>query len=345
MRASLVLAVLLAGCAADGVEPPRQDEADTHRRLARARTEHTELLAELSSAPTNQLEACRSSSGDCLLQVAESRGRLVSAFRLDACESAPTPETKSRCVTEQLEHAGHPHDLADYFALESWCFRQLSQCTHAKAEEARKAALDARFVARKQDVERAPEAIAARGAVALSRARIEYLRATLPPNAQVCQANSDAPCHGVESSQRELDDGLRADDFDSARAVSRYVAAREAEASCQTSELDCLSDALASFGVFPEARKVVDRNLALLAERQKLLAQVSEEAGQHCLSSSQKQHQAGIVSAYVAYAHEQVLYFRMQLDKSFAELHEDELSCLRAGRKTAPAVQAVAARR
>lgn len=304
-------------------------------------------MERLAKAPAAHVEACRSSSGDCLLQVAESRGRLVSAFRLDACQSSETPEAKSRCVTAQLEHGGHERELAEYYSLESWCFEQLAQCTRTKAEEAQSAALDARFVERRRALERAPEAVAARAGRQLVGAHIEYLRATLPPGLDVCASDASVEaCQARAQAERKaLDETLRQDAFDAAQAVPLYVATEEAEASCKQPEVECLTAALASHGLFPEARKYVDRNLALLAERQTLLSQVSDEAGQHCLNSWQKQHQADIVAAYVAYARDRVLYFRMQLDKSFLQLHQDEVSCLRAGRKAAPAKQTLATQR
>lgn len=347
MKASLVLSLLLMGCAADGASVPKTDAADAHRRLERTRTEHTALLEQLANAPAAQLESCRATSGDCLLQVAESRGRLVSGLRLDPCTSAETPEKKSGCVTAQLEGAGHDRELTDYYSLESWCFKQLTRCTQHQAEAARTAALDARFVIRKSELERKPEAVTARGAVQLAHARIEYLRATLPPNTDVCapEPSVESCKTRAEAARKSVDERLRQDSLDDAAALQSYVAAQNDEASCSQPEIECLSGALASYGVFPESRKYVDRNLALLSERQGLLGQVSEEAGQHCLASSQKQHQGDIVAAYVAYAREQVLYFRMQLDKSFLDLHQDEVTCLRAGRKTAPATQAVATKR
>jgi hypothetical protein len=347
MKASLGLVFLLVACATDGAQAPQPEGADAQRRLQGIRTEHAALLEHLTAAPADQLEACRATSGDCLLQVAESRGRLVSKFSLNACEEAPTPETKSTCVTRQLEGGGHPQELGEYYALESWCMKQLSACTQARVEQAKKDALDSRFVQRQQSAERSPEGQQARGQVKLVRARIEYLRATLPPGIDICKPDgSFEGCIGRSDAQRHaFEDSLRGESYDEKGAAAAYASLQNDEASCSQPEADCLSAALAQYGVFPESRKLVDRNLTLLADRQKLLGQVSEEAGQHCLSSSQKQHQADIVSAYVAYAREPVLYFRMQLDKSFLQLHEDEISCLSAGRKPAPATPTATAKR
>ena len=99
-----------------------------------------------------------------------------------------------------------------------------------------------------------------------------------------------------------------------------------------------------SYGV-PESRKWVDRNLGLLSERQDLLARVSLASGNHCVTALQQQHQAGIVSAYVTYVREPVLYFRTQLDKAFLALHQAQVSCLAARPQTSPPQQPVAATR
>ncbi|HVY30165.1 MAG TPA: hypothetical protein VHB79_26590 [Polyangiaceae bacterium] len=344
MRTKLALAFLLLGCAPESVQPQPAEGADAQRRLQGIRAEHEALAKRLASAPADHLEACRSTSGDCLLQVAEQRGKLVSQFALNPCEDSATSESRSSCVTQQLEGAGHPRELAEYYSLESWCMKQLSACTTKRVEQAKTDALNERQLARQRAAERTPEGLAAMSGVELVKARVEYVRATLPPSVDVCapDASFEACQERVENERSAFHDSLRGESYDDKAATSAYVAVAHSEAACRQPELDCLSATLSKYGVFPESRKLVDRNLALLGERQKLLGQVSSEAGQHCLTSAQKQRQADIVSAYVAYAREPVLYFRMQLDKAFSELHQDEINCLSAGRKTSPAVQAVA---
>lgn len=344
MKSSLAWTLLLFGCAAGGAETAVEQGAADHRRLQSVRTEHTQLLERLGHTPAPQLESCRLTSGDCLIQVAETRARLVSQLRLDGCEQAPTIESSSRCVTAQLEHGKHTRELTAYFAAESWCFKQLTACTAQKAEEARLAALDQRFAARKQALEQTSQAIAAQTELGLQRARIEYVRATLPPDAKICQRDpSFERClQKVEDDRGALDERLRQDVYDEASASESYAAITRAEASCSGSELDCLSGALASYGVYPESRKWVDRNLAALAEREKLFMQVSEETRQRCVADSQREHQSNIVSAYVAYVREPVLYFRMQLDKAFLVLHQGEVSCLTASRRAPRAAGPVA---
>lgn len=345
MKARLLCALLLVGCGAQVAESGPREAPTDHLRLERATTEHNQLLEKLANAAEPQLESCRFSSGDCLLQVAESRGQLVSRLGLNACEEVDALPGKSRCITQQLETGtGHGRELLAYVSLENWCFKQLTACVVAKAEEAQKAVVDARFSARKQALEQASESVAARRELKLALSRIDYLRSTLPPDAAVCArgASYDSCLEQVEAGRRSLDERLYRDDFQPASAVESYVALQRSEAACERPELDCLSSALGGFGVYPESRKWVDRNFSLLAEREKLLSQVSQETGQRCVSDSRRDHQAGIVSAYVAYVHEPVLYFRTQLDKAFLELHQAQVTCLSQNRK-APRPSAVVA--
>jgi hypothetical protein len=346
MKASLACALLLLGCAAGSEElVPREPPLD-HRRLQQLRSAHSELLARLAAAPAPHVESCSSTAGDCLIEVAEKRGGLVRSLRLNACEQADFPG-KSGCITGQLESGGRTRELSDYLALENWCFARLTQCTADTAEQARQAARDARYAARKQELEAASEAQSALGAVLLTRARIEYLRATLPPDAAACPPESDRQaCQaGVESARKALDQSLHQDEYDPAAATSSYAALERAEDGCARPELECLSAAMRSYGVVPEARKWVDRNLELLARRQELVTKVSVANAERCVAALQQQHQADIVSAYVAYVHEPVLFYRTQLDKAFLTLHQAQVSCLATRPQTSPAKQAVAVKR
>jgi hypothetical protein len=278
-------------------------------------------------------------AGDCTLQVAEERSRLVSALRLDPCETAPDSEAKSTCIIAQLAPAGREHELTSYLSLDTWCLGKLTACVTSKADEDRVAALDARYASRKRELESAPGSVKARGAVAVTRARVEYLRATLPPDAlNVCKpdASVESCLAPIKSEQEALLGRLKADDYDPKAALASYAQSAQAEAACGKPELECLTGVLSSYGVYPESRKWVDRNLDLLNQRQDLFGQVSDDAKTRCVATAQKELQGEIVSSYVAYVHQQVLFFRMQLDKSFMKLHESEVGCLQARAKAAP---------
>ncbi|HYP86759.1 MAG TPA: hypothetical protein VEQ59_01360 [Polyangiaceae bacterium] len=347
MKAGLCCALLLLGCAEGAAPVVAQEAPSAHRDLQALRSNHARLLKELADAPAPHVESCTSTSGDCLMQVGEGRSRLVSSLRLNSCDVSLDFTAKSSCIISQLEGPSQSKALGDYLSLENWCFTQLSACTVAKAEEARRATLEARFAARQQELEAAAAVRLAKNAVQLTRARIEYLRSTLPPNINACEpAESAEACNAsVEASRQTLEATLRRDEYDLKAATSDYVALEKKADSCGRPELDCLSSALKPYGVVPESRKWIDRNLELLSKRQELLAQTSEATKTHCVAASQQQHQAGIVSAYVAYAHEPVLFFRTQLDKSFLALHQAQVSCLAAGPKTAPLKQTLTATR
>lgn len=347
MKPSFACVLLLVGCAATSETVAPQPDASAHQRLQQLSSQHEELLKVLADAPAAHVESCRSTAGDCLFQVGESRSRLAGELRLNACNEAEDFASKSRCVTSQLQGAGRSRQLGEYLALENWCFNQLSACTAEKADAAGRATLDALAAARKQELEGAPGARAARSAVAATRARIEYLRATLPPDVPACKPEAEvAACNArVETARTALDESLSRDDYAASAAAERYVAIGRMEDECSRPELECLTSIVRSYGVFPESRKWVERNLELLGKRQELAARVSPANGARCVTALQQEHQAGIVSAYVAYVREPVLYFRTQLDKAFLALHQAQVGCLAARPLISPTKPAVAAKR
>lgn len=347
MKLGFACAFLLVGCAATSETVAPQPDPSAHKRLQQLSAKHGELMKLLADAPAAHVESCRSTAGDCLFQVGDSRSRLTGQLRLTACDKDDDFASKSRCVTGQLESAGRSRELSEYLSLENWCFSQLTACTADKADAASRATLEALAAARKQELEAAPTAQAARGAVATTRARIEYLRATLPPDVAACKAESEieACTARVESARQALDDSLSGDGYAASAAVESYVSLQRMEEGCRHPELECLSSIVRSYGVFPESRKWVDRNLELLGKRQELAGRVSPANGTRCVATLQQEHQAGIVSAYVAYVHEPVLYFRTQLDKAFLALHQAQVSCLASRPQTSPAKPAVAAKR
>ena len=321
------------GCAsADPVVA--SDGASEQHRLQKVRSEHDELLSHLGQAPPEDVASCKLNAGDCLLQMSESRAQLVKTNRLDPCEAQPDPETKAACVTKQLDDGRHVSQLSSYYALENWCLGKLMACTRTRAEEARLAVLDQRFEVRKQSLEALPAATTARSNVELTRAKIGYLRTSLPPNgSEQCQADADACRARVAAGQKALDEQLRKDDYTPDAGLQQYEALKQLDASCDAPELSCLSSALAKYGVLPEARKLVDRNLALLAQRQQLASRLPEPESSECVTGPQLAYQSEIVAAYVPYVREPVLYFRMQLDKAFLALHQAQISCLSSKRK------------
>jgi hypothetical protein len=331
---------LCSGCG--GAASPTADGADVQRRLEKVASEHAETNKKLASVPPSHRTECETTAGDCLLQVAESRDKLVSAHSLNSCEHFTDIDDRARCITKQLTERGHSSKAADYYTLANWCLAKVVSCTAGRAEQARLAALEERFLTRKREVETSLEGVNAWNSVELVHAKVEYLRSTLPPKAAaVCEpAPSAAACHErFQGAEKALHEQLRRDDYDVKGAISGYAATKQIEASCEEPELECLSAAVASYGVFPEARKWVDRNLAMLTERQALAKLVSAEAQTECFANPQQAHQPRIVEAYATYARETVLFFRMQLDKAFLSMHEAQVRCLSTRSKAAPAAQ------
>jgi hypothetical protein len=331
---------LCSGCG--GAASPAPDGAEVQQRLKKVAAEHAENSKKLASVPPAHRSECETTAGDCLLQVAEGRDKLVGAHRLNACEHFTDTNDRARCITDQLTERGHSSEAADYYALANWCLAKVVSCTRGRAEQARLAALEERFLTRKRELETSPESVKAQSSVDLVHAKVEYLRSTLPPKAaEVCApAPSAAPCQErFQGAAKALDEQLRRDDYDVKGAIAGYAAAKQIEAGCEEPELECLSAAVASYGVFPETRKWVDRNLALLTERQALASFVSVEAQTECLANPQQAHQSRIVEAYATYSRETVLYFRMQLDKAYLSMHEAQVRCLTTRSKAVPPAQ------
>jgi hypothetical protein len=338
---------LVCGCAASPPPATRDDGASgSERRLEQARAKYGELQERLHGAPAESVASCKMTADDCTLQVAEARGRLTSTYGLP-CDDQPDADSKSACVTSKLEGHGHSRELADYFTLQNWCVSKLLACTAELASKARQAEVEKRFAQRQQLLENAPASQAAQSAAAAQRAQIDYLQSSLPPEAStLCPAPADAgACQQRASNEAKLlDERLRQEPYDAGAAVTAYEALKQLEASCQKPQVECLLSALPRYGVFPESRKWVDRNLALLIQRQTLAARAAAQ-GSACIRNPQAEHQAEIVAAYVAYAREPVLYFRTQLDKAFLKLHQAQVSCLTAAGKASPASHVMAAAR
>jgi hypothetical protein len=337
---SFVVLGLVGGCA---VSPPSatRDDGASERRLQQARAKHADLQERLSGAPAEDVATCKMTADDCTLQVAEARGRLASTYGL-VCDDRPDADSKSACVTSLLEGHGHSRELAEYFALENWCVSKLLTCTAELASKTQQAEGQKRFTQRQQLLESAPASQAARNAAAAQRAQIDYLQSSLPPEASAlcpAPADPDACQQRATNEAKRLEERLRQEPYDAAAAVTAYEALKRLEASCEKPELECLLGALPRYGVFPESRKWVERNLSLLTERQTLAAGAAAQETA-CIRDLQAQHQAEIVAAYVPYAREPVLYFRTQLDKAFLKLHQAQVSCLTAGRKASPVVAA-----
>ena len=331
---------MATGCAATGtVESPAT--AAAKRRVQQVTAEHADVAKRLSTVPTADRSQCEASEGDCLLQASELRGTLVSRYSLNSCDAMNQQDAKARCILGQLSEPGHRGEVTEYYAFENWCMNKILACTAGRAEQARLVALEQRFMQRRQQAELSAESIHAWNEVELARSKVDYLRLSLPPRAAgLCtplpeREQCEARC---EAEQKALDIRLRQDVYDAKRAVTDYAAAKLAEAGCERPELECLSSAVNSYGVFPEARKWVDRNLALLTQRQALSSAVSAEAQGECLADLQQAHQARIVDAYTTYSHQTVLYFRIQLDQAFISLYEAQVGCLTGQLKVAPAI-------
>lgn len=321
---------LAAGCAAGNADGAASDpQAESRLQVVTAKYE--ELGKTLAAVPGEDRAQCELTAGDCLVLLDERRDKLVRKSASGSCEALPEAERQERCFTRHLSLQGKHHEATEYYEFANWCLDKVVACTAERAEAARLAALEQRFEERRQTIETSPDGLKSWNAVELTRARIEYLRSTLPPSAaEVCQPQAEA-----DTCQQRFGDAeqafhalLRPDDFDAGQALRAYAEAKTIEAGCVRPELECLSSAVASYGVFPESRKWVDQNFSLLAERQELFSRAAADVQSACLLDPAMEHQPRIVSAYAVYVKQPVLFFRAQLDKAFMALHRAQVQCL-----------------
>jgi hypothetical protein len=230
-------------------------------------------------------------------------------------------------LVKRRKHA----ELSAFYSNDTACMRTVLACTDKLEENAARAAVEVRAGERRRALTALPRGAAADNLAGSDQAKTEYLRATLPPSQRTaCEPGDDvATCTRAAATDRKrIDAELLKEDYDPEVALGLLEQFAKGNSLCQTPEIACLSKTLETQGLYPEAKQWVARNFALLERRQELSATVSQRSRARCLTGASNEHQAHIVSAYVAYAHEPVLYFRMELDKAFLVMHEAQITCL-----------------
>ncbi|HVU01673.1 MAG TPA: hypothetical protein VHE30_07975 [Polyangiaceae bacterium] len=332
VRSSFVGAWLAVGCV-EALPPPVvvQHDPSAVKRMEAARTEHDELEATLALVVKPRREQCEFSNGDCRILVSDERDAIIKKEDLSDCNALPDPVGRLGCVASALRARGKEGELASFYEYESSCTKALLACTSELDARAAANAVEARADARRRELELSPKGALASSLPDAARARVEYLRATLPPAASASCDLSDSitECVSALSSRKdELSSMFRDESYAAPDALSLHQSIEAAEAKCRDPEIECLTHALEPYGLFPEARKWVERNMAELGQRSELASRVSPRTRASCTVSASTEHQDRIVQAYVAYTREPVLYFRERLDKAFLSLHDSEIACL-----------------
>lgn len=325
------LAALLAACGAPPPAAPPAPSPDTESKLNAAVEARAELTKQLAEAPKDILEDCRMRGGDCLISIAERREVLVTKHYLNPCRELE-PEKQNTCIEQELGKKGERSDLASFYETENWCSRKLLECISAFTSNAEQMAIRKRAQDRRQEIEAAPESLAAQRAPEFAKEKRDFVRSIVPPKGQsecepmapeVCEKKLEAPNAEFEA---ELAKAPAA--YDAKRALTQYAAIQRAEADCNAPELRCLQSQLQQFGATPETEKLLQQNLSLIAQQQTIRTVAAPEAADACISAGVTQHSDRIVSAYQAYATSPSTYALLRLQKTFVAMHQAQLWCL-----------------
>jgi hypothetical protein len=323
---------MVAACVPQQAEPVR-DNAQKLQELKTVLQQRDAHLADWSKAPEAAREACELLAGDCKMQVGEQRESFINAHSVPQCRN-PNLDVEARCVADELLKRGSVGSAIEYYAADVWCWNQLLACLEDRGQRAKRDAETANVAARRKAVEESAKGRAQRARAGVVPEKIKYLRATLPPDAEseCSDLKPDETSQAAATRKREeLDQELQKPDgkFEATRAAKLYEEITTKEAAVHLPELDCLLSRLPRFGETPETRKWLDRNFQILEQRQRLVDDLGTPAADHCREEATTSHQAEIIRTYTAYVREPVLFFRMQLHRTFHAFHESQIRCLK----------------
>lgn len=325
------LLTLLIACGAAPTLGAQAPVADAGAKLEHATKTHADLETRLAAAPKDIRAICQTTSGDCLISLAERREALVSKFYLNACRD-PDAEKQGPCIVHELEQRSEKSELASFYETENWCAQKLLECMNEFANNAEKMAARQRTQDRRAQVEAAPESAIADRAPEFAKEKLDFVRAILPPPGQnacvpglpeKCAKTLDAPNAAFEAELAQAPAS-----YDPQRALTLYAAVQHAEAECRTPELNCLLEQMPQYGGNPESDKLLKQNLTMIADQQKIRAVADPEAAEQCISAGVTQHSSRIVSAYQAYAAAPSPALFVRLQKAFIAMHQAQLWCL-----------------
>jgi hypothetical protein len=332
----------LAACAATTAAPPRDARAE--KELAGLLERRDALEDQFEKSELEYRRQCELSDGECRMQLIDRRAELLGAHSTSQCKAEADSEREVRCAAKELAAFGELEVAADYYGFESWCFERLTACTAGLERAAAEAASRERVERRLSVIGASDEGVALRASVEFAKEKIKYMRSTLLPGTEeVCRNESESErCLAeVEDQTRALRDELGKPDgeYDAEAGVSLYRAASNAAVSCHEPESTCLAGELTNLGVTRHNRRLLQKSLGALEERQSLLARAEAEAGKKCLAEAIEKHQPKIVQDYQLYARQRVAYFWAQLHKAFLALHQSQVRCLKQS-ETAPSASA-----
>lgn len=341
--AYIFLSMLLSSCA-HGEVPAAVVDSQAQSRLEAALRKRDELAQQFANSPPPLREKCELSAGDCMIEIRDQRSSLLARHpdRLVACPDSADLDARLRCAA--LAHPepvfsdnGPPPDttpeFSRFYSREGACLKEMITCTVTAVEQAAASVREAKKEKHRGEVEGTAEAVAARTAVSTVTEKAKYVRMTLPVRCDdLCPPGDELdPC--LERAQAQLgrfEDELSKDTgYDAKAALDIYTKSHVSEAACYEPELKCLLAKLSDFGATGETRQMVDRNLSLIEERQRLVGQVSANVATRCIDEGKALHQANILQRFQDYVGQSKLYFRFQLDRAFMDMHAAQISCLK----------------
>jgi hypothetical protein len=238
-----------------------------------------------------------------------------------------------RCMADELVKRRKQGSLATLYSSDVQCMRTVLSCTDRLRKDAQDASVQVRAGQREKELRLSKRGAAATSAITAVEEKVHYLRATLPPSqAHACEPTDEQErCLKAASDyDDQLEAELEKDAFKSDAALDVLERGAKAHLQCSAPEITCLSTTLEAHGLYPEGKKWVERNFEALERREQTGVTVAPSVRNRCINQGSKQHQGQIVSAYVAYVHDPVLFFRVQLDKAFLAMHESQVACLSA---------------
>jgi hypothetical protein len=330
------LFLVITGCA--GSEPPKvaapppRDLAG-EKRLAAVTVERDETEAKLLAVDARDRERCEFQVGDCKILVHDQRDELMSSEQLAQCRVMEDEAGVTRCMADELVKRRKQASLATLYTSDVECMHTVLACTDQLRKNAQDAAVQVRAGQREKDLRHSKRGVAATSAMAVLEEKIHYLRATLPPSqSSACEADDarDRCDRTASSYDDQFEAELEKEDFHADAALDVLEREAKAREECSAPEIACLSTTLEAHGLYPEGKKWVQRNFEALEQREQRGIVVAPGVRSRCINVASKQHQGQIVNAYVAYVHDPVLFFRVQLDKAFLAMHESQVACLSA---------------
>jgi hypothetical protein len=304
--------------------------------VAELRTTFTELdqrRVHYAKAPPEHQQACEVDVGDCRLTVNEKREKLIQNKGRVNCRMQD-PDREARCIADEMLGREDLTLALEFYNADIWCHDQLLACIAKQETKAATDSVAARADQRRLSLEQSKEGIAERARGSFAAEKVKYIRATLPPDAEGDCEDVKTTDSCIESAREKESEYLK--EFDKSESEYKFETAKrlltninQAEAACYKPEIDCLLARLPKYGETKDTTPSLEKNFALLEQRQRLYIKLGPAYAQHCLDEGTTVHQPEIIRSYLAYVREPVLFFRRQLHRAFLTMHQAQVDCLK----------------